>query len=115
MDKEAEANAVAKRLSKLAEREHNNATSALRKLTLTAEGRDFLWWLLRIGRVGMHPFSPDPYQHAFNSGELNVGQQILARIIDAEPAGYFRLLEDQINADRERNSPGTEDLHTDDT
>jgi hypothetical protein len=109
-DKEAEANAVARQLNRIAEREYANQTAALRKLTLTGEGRDLLWWLLRIGRVGLQPFALDPYQHAFNSGELNVCQQILARIIEAEPAGYLRLLEDQINADRERTTLSREQV-----
>lgn len=104
-DKEAEANAVARKLSKLAQTEENNRRYAVRELCKTDWGRDFLWYLLRIGRVGLQPFAGENvHQTNFNCGEFNVGQQVLALIIEAEPSGYLRILEDQLNADRERNS-----------
>lgn len=102
MDKEAQAEAVRKALEKLAETEFENVKRAVRLNCSSPEGRDFLWWLLRTGRFGSQPFNADPYLHAFNSGELNVGQQVFALIIEAEPTGYFRILEDQLDADRKR-------------
>jgi hypothetical protein len=104
-DKEAEANRVNRALTKIAEREYNNRVHATRELCKTDWGRDFLWYLLRIGRIGVQPFAGEARsQTDFNCGELNVGQQILALIIEAEPSGYFRILEDQQNAERERQS-----------
>src|SRR5688500_13212953 len=104
-DKEAEAARAQKVLTKIAEREHASTLRAVRDLCQSPQGRDFLWYLLRIGRVGMQPFSGENRsQTDFNCGELNVGQQILALIIEAEPSGYLRILEDQQNAERERNS-----------
>lgn len=107
-DKEAQAAAVARVANAIARREYANQQRAVRELMLTDWGRDFLWWLLRIGRVGLQPFSTDPYQSAFNCGEFNVGQQVLDRITQ-QPAGYLRMLEDQLNADRERTSAGEQD------
>lgn len=115
VDKEAEADRVSKELAKYARYRRDNATKALRELTLTEHGRDFLWELLTLGKVGSTPFALDPHLHAFNSGELNVGLQIQARIIEAEPAGYFRLLEDQINAERVRNQIATGQYQSEDT
>lgn len=101
-DKEAQANAANARLAEFAKAEEAKATFAMRALLSSIEGRALLWWLLRIGGVGLQPFQGDPYKTAFNCGELNVGQQILAKVIETEPAGYVRLLEDQQNVERER-------------
>lgn len=67
-------------------------------LLKTPEGRQFIWWLLSIGKAGQgtQPFiAGSPDQTAFNCGEQNVGNQILERIIALNPQGYLRILEDQ--------------------
>src|SRR5690349_11779860 len=63
----------------------------------SAEGRQFLWELLRIGRWATNPFLSDPYKTAFNCGELNVGQQIMALIEEADPEGFMVLQQEQLN------------------
>lgn len=95
IDKEAEANAQNAIAAKQAQRQENNVNAVFRALTGTIEGQDFLWWLLRIGKVGLQPFAVDPAVTAFACGELNVGQQILARLIEVNPEGYLRILATQ--------------------
>jgi hypothetical protein len=71
--------------------------SAIAHLDQTREGREFLWWLLKIGRVGEQPFTANALTTAFNCGELNVGQQIQARLIAVDPAIYVRMQQEQLN------------------
>lgn len=90
---------------------------ALNNLLSAPEGRAFLWWLLRIGKVGLQPYAGADAATNFNCGELNVGQQIFARILETNPQGYLRMIEDQQDAERaravadanntpDRNAPG---------
>lgn len=67
------------------------------------DGRAFIWWLLQIGKFGTQPFGVQDSITNFNCGELNVGQQIFAAIIEADPAGFLRM-QQEIN-DARRASP----------
>lgn len=71
---------------------------AVRGLLSSPEGRAYLWWLLQIGRYGVQPFAADSERTAFNCGELNVGLQILAHILETDPAGFVRLQEEHKDA-----------------
>lgn len=78
--------------------------AACRALLATATGRKYLWWLLRIGKVGTQPFANNALNTSFNCGELNVGQQILDHIISVDPAGYVRMMQEQADNDRSSNA-----------
>lgn len=71
--------------------------AAIAHLLKMREGRRFLWWLLQIGKVNQQPFTMDARTTAFNCGELNVGQQVLARITLVQPAGYLQMQEENLN------------------
>src|SRR5690606_17189020 len=73
---------------------------ALRDLLSSPRGREYLWWLLQIGRVGLQPFMTNALQTSFNCGELNVGQKILSHIIAVDPAGYVRMMQEKADDDR---------------
>ena len=66
-------------------------------------GRRMLWWLLRIGGIGGQPFATNALITAFNCGELNIGQQILARIITVSPEGYVKMMKENQDESRERS------------
>lgn len=68
------------------------------------DGRNFLWWLLEIGRINMQPFDRDPSITAFNCGELNVGNQILARVVETSPEGYLAMQKERANARSSRDT-----------
>jgi hypothetical protein len=76
---------------------------ALRSLVRTYEGRRYVWWLLEVGKVGQQPFNTDPYATAFNSGQLNVGQQILAHLTEVAPEAYLQMIQENIDANRTRS------------
>lgn len=95
--------------------------SAVSKALEDAEGRKFLWWLLKIGQVGSQPYSGNALNTAFSCGELNVGQRILDRITSVSPEGYLRMMKENNDEVRERDGQlqlareGTLDDQTDES
>jgi hypothetical protein len=77
--------------------------SAVNALLGARNGRRFLWWLLSIGKVGGQPFSPDAAVTAFACGELNVGNQIQARLMMTNPEGYTLMQQEMLNERRDRD------------
>lgn len=75
----------------------------------TRQGRRFFWWLLQIGKVGLQPFSGNALTTAFQCGELNVGQQIQARIIEVDPEGFITL-----QKEKQEDARRAEQSHTSD-
>jgi len=69
------------------------------------QGREFMWWLLELAKVGRNPFTANALTTSFNCGELNVGQQIQSHIMTVSPADYLKMLrerqEEQENVERE--------------
>jgi hypothetical protein len=84
--------------------------SFLARALLTRDGRRFLWWLLQIGQVGQQPFSTNDRVTAFNCGELNVGNKVLARITAVAPEGYVQMQQENLN---EHNARVLDDAKSD--
>jgi hypothetical protein len=59
------------------------------------EGREFMYWLLELAKVGRNPFTANALTTSFNCGELNVGQQIQSHIMDVAPDGYLQMLKER--------------------
>ena len=59
------------------------------------DGREYLYWLLEMGQIGHQPFTANALTTAFNCGSLNIGQQILAHIIEVAPDGYLKMLKEK--------------------
>jgi hypothetical protein len=95
-----EARKALREQDKLAQLHEAQITKAIAACAATREGRLFLWWLLSIGQVGQQPFTANALNTAFNCGELNVGNQILARLIDVDPAIYVRMQQENLNDGR---------------
>lgn len=95
-DKEAERRLrEAKKVSALREAQINKGLS---RLVETSEGREFLWWLLQIGKWATQPHSANALNTAFACGELNVGQQIVDRLLRENPAVLVQMLKDHHDA-----------------
>lgn len=60
-----------------------------------AEGREYFYWLLEICKIGANPFTANALTTAFSCGEYNVGQQVLARVMEVAPALYLKMLEEK--------------------
>ena len=80
-----------------------------RDLLSVPRGREFLWHLLEIGKVGLQPHTNNALSTAFNCGELNVGQQILSRILTVDASGYVRMLQEKADGERARNAGNADD------
>lgn len=65
-------------------------------------GRTFLWWLLQIGKFGSQPFAQNALTMSFGCGEMNVGCQILAELVEAVPSGLPTLMTEQAEIARTR-------------
>ena len=86
--------AVERLQSQFAKLDKDTVDDAMRALLAHANGRKFLWNLLRIGKVGVQPFTANALTTSFNCGEMNVGQQILDHIIEVDPAGYVQMMKE---------------------
>lgn len=63
-------------------------------------GRALLWWLLQISGVYSNPFRDNALRTAFNSGELNIGLQLQARIMEVNPDGFLAMMKENDNDHR---------------
>jgi hypothetical protein len=60
------------------------------------EGRAYLYWLLEIGRaIGQNPFTGNALTTSFECGQQNVGQQIMAHILEVAPDGFLKMLKEK--------------------
>jgi hypothetical protein len=59
------------------------------------QGREFFYWLLEMCQVGRNPFTANALTTSFQCGEMNVGQQIQAHIIEVAPADFLRMLQEK--------------------
>jgi len=84
--------------------EINAAISALLE---HSNGRELLWWLLTITKIGQQPWQMNALAASFNCGELNVGLQLWSRIMEVNPAGYVRMMQEK--ADGRRSDNGDSD------
>lgn len=80
----------------------------LKDLLARKDGRLFIWWVLTITNHGQQPFSANALTTAFNCGVFNVGQQVLARILDIDAQGYVKMLQDRAETIEQ---PGGYDYH----
>lgn len=92
----------AERRRQLAElkKEKARRTLFIQDMLKRPDGREFVWWLLTIGKYGTQPMAQTPYLTAFACGELNIGQQIFAEIISVDPAGFLRMQQERNDAER---------------
>lgn len=74
--------------------------SGLRGALTSREGRAVVWWLLELTHLFENPFRENALKTAFNSGELNIGLQIQARLMTLDPEGFVTMMKEKAN---ERN------------
>lgn len=100
-----EAKRLQRELAKYAAIDDQDINDFIRQALIDRKGQKFIWWLLQVGKYGVNPFAPDAVTMAFQSGEMNVGSQILARVIDVNPLGFAQLqIERKLEDDRRRSS-----------
>lgn len=63
--------------------------------------RRYLWWLLAISNaIGNNAFTSNALTTAFACGEQNIGQQVLAHMLEVAPDGFLTLMKE--NADERK-------------
>jgi len=69
------------------------------------DGREYLWWLLDIGKaIGENAFTGHALSTSFNCGEQNVGQQIMGHIIQIDPDGFLKMMKERQDEERAREA-----------
>jgi len=66
----------------------------LRIVMQNPSGRRFLWRLLFTCHLYTTSFAYDPNRTAFNEGERNIGLQLVADMIEADPRAYAQMIQD---------------------
>lgn len=75
---------------------------AVKAMLQHEDTRAYLYWLLEIGKaIGINPFTANALTTSFACGEQNVGQQIMAHLIEVSPDGFIRVLKEQEDAGRD--------------
>lgn len=78
------------------------------------EGREYIYWLLSIAKIGVNPYTGNALNTAFQCGELNVGQQVQAHIIEVSPDGFLDLLREKEKERLDDSRDNTADSDTGD-
>lgn len=58
------------------------------------DGRRWLREVLELCRIGDNPFSKDSLVMSFRCGEINVGNQVMAQLMNASPKLYMRMMQE---------------------
>jgi hypothetical protein len=92
--------------------ERNEAVAAL---VQHRQGRRYLYWLIGLGKVGANPFTANALATAHQCGELNVGLQIQAHLLEVAPQSFLTMLQEHEDERRSRerslasNGPAADD------
>ena len=90
--------------AKFQKEDEQTTLDAIRLLMASATGRRFLWLQLSELHVFYNPFATNALQTAFNCGELNVGQRLLAKITEADPDAFLVMMKENQNVQRSRTA-----------
>lgn len=103
IDERAEKKQAAK-LRDISRKQKLDIDEAVKALVQHQQGRQYLYWLLELCGIGRNPFTSNALTTSFACGQLNVGQQIQAHIIEIAPAAFLKMLaekeEERLNASR---------------
>lgn len=74
----------------------NVQRSAMQRLTGTREGRRLLWGLLDDAGYHANPFTGNALTTANNCGRLEMGHELMKRILAADPTAYIKMQEENL-------------------
>lgn len=103
----------ARRLKAISVKQKQDIDDAVKALVQHAQGRQYIYWLLELCGIGRNPYNGNALSTAFNCGQLNVGQQIQAHLIENAPKAFLDMLrekeEERLNAIRPADSDSDAD------
>lgn len=81
------------------ESNNSNAAAGLESLAIqasmsTKDGRHFMWRILEQSCVFANGFNPDPYIHAKNSGNRQIGLWLVDELKNAAFGSYMTMLKE---------------------
>lgn len=98
----------ADKLREISRKQKTDIDDAVRALVQHPQGRQYIYWLLEICGIARNPFTANALTTSFACGQLNVGQQIQAHLIEVAPASFLKMLEEKeeerLNAVRQPES-----------
>lgn len=83
------------RLASLSRQAQLRRDNFVKAAVTTREGREYIYWLLELSKMGRNPYSGNALSTAFSCGELNVGQQIQAHLIELAPNAFLQMLSEK--------------------
>lgn len=97
-------------------KDKDDIDSFVRAAMQHGQGRAYLYWLLEVGHsIGENAFTGNALSTSFRCGEQNVGQQIMAHILEVAPDGFLSMLKEKQDERNRRaiesaraNAAGTE-------
>lgn len=102
-DKQAEQ--IVRKERQWAKADKQQLDDAVRAMLQHQSTRRYLYWLLDIGKaIGQNAFSGNALSTAFQCGEQNVGQQVMAHLIEVSPDGFLTLLRERQDERANRNT-----------
>lgn len=88
--------ALARKARRDEKKDKQDRDNAVQALLGTGQGRRYVYWLLEITKaIGVNPFAADSHVTAFHCGEQNVGQQIMAHVIEVDADRFLLMLKEQ--------------------
>jgi hypothetical protein len=92
-DKQAEA--LTRRQREWLKTDKRELDDAVKAMILHRATRRYLYWLLDIGKaIGQNAFTSEALTTAFQCGEQNIGNQVMAHLIEVVPDGFLELLKE---------------------
>ena len=85
----------ADKLRAISQKQKTDIDDAVSALVKHAQGRQYIYWLLEICGIGRNPFTPNALNTSFACGQLNVGQQIQAHLIEVAPDAFLAMLKEK--------------------
>jgi hypothetical protein len=80
-----------------AEQDQKDRDEGLRHLLSSYAGRRYFWLLLEQCGVFRNPFNGNALATAFAAGEQNVGQRLLAHLMETEAEAFSILQKENVN------------------
>lgn len=76
-------------------------------IMFTEDGRRWMREVLELCRIGDNPFSKDALIMSFRCGEINIGNQLMAQVMNVAPQQYMQMMNEatSVAEDEKKDEP----------
>jgi hypothetical protein len=97
--------------SKKAEKQRRDREiSDLQKILRIPEGRRLIWRIWTIAGIFRNPFNPNSNQHSFNSGQMSIGQDLLADVNEADTFAFAKIQQEFVSEAKSKKQLKQEEI-----